>query len=224
MQMKIVGLNWLHRFRGARGPAVPSQRRRFRRVPCGIAIRVRSRRHGDLYSQVLDIAVGGVRLEVDGMLRVGEQVLLEYTGVLPGGGRPGDRAVRARVNWVQRHQHGCEVGLCWMDASTLLERSWVKMTLLDLGVAANRIADSRRSVRATADFSVRLTSGEENVTATVRDLSRDGALVETSSPLQPGTVVRLETATVTAKGRVVRQVGRGMVGIRFDHVDRQEAL
>ena len=214
-------------FSRSRRSSVPSQRRRFRRVACGIAIRCASRRHGDLHAQVLDIAVGGLRLEIQGTVRPGEEVVLHYVGVLPSPRRPSEKDVRARVNWVRRTAHGCEAGLSWIDASTLLERSWVKVTLLDLGLAAHRVADSRRSVRASAAIKATL-QAEQKVDATVRDLSVGGALVESSDLLPLGTTVRLQMPALNCEGRVVRHVagedGNTRLGIRFDHVSQQDVL
>jgi hypothetical protein len=94
--------------------------------------------------------------------------------------------------------------------------------------------ERRKSPRVAVDAAARLTIGEEQIDARVRDICRDAVLVETERvfPLQTEVTVETElpkvSGAIRASGRVIRhakvQDGTQAMAILFDQISTEATL
>ncbi|MEW6277490.1 MAG: diguanylate cyclase [Candidatus Eremiobacterota bacterium] len=180
------------------------QKRLLTRLACQLPMLVRLDA-GWLPAVLLDLSLGGMRLEMAAQLPGGREVEVTLAGP---DGQPGSEAgIRARVQWTRSG----ELGLAFVSMGS--PPAWLSQCFLRLGLNPNSGAEKRREIRLSADLPVLLTAGTGQLPARVLNLGLRGCLVEARLPVQPGLELHaaigpLESLPVLeCRGRVVRCLG-----------------
>ena len=204
-------------------PSLPQQNRRVVRLRCNYPVTC-SMLGKRFTSQVVDMGLEGLRLEVPLRVERGQLIALRYEG--PTTCYDYD-TVQARIVWARPHPsgNGTLAGVAYVNPPAYLERSWIRHLLRVFDLDKLSVHDRRRDVRLPISLQATVDSRNVVEQAWVRDLGLGGALVECSRELEVGThvtifLVSAEGEHVSFEATVVRTV-RGstssvwMSGLQF---------
>ena len=200
------------------------ERRELVRLRCHVEVSytVGSRRY---YGQIVDMSLGGMMLRCLQPPGLGTFTDVTYETPMEGAT---EKTVRCRVQWSKRRRrdHMHFTGLSYCSNEDVLRNSWVKVTLRSLGFRPQRLFQKRKFVRVTCFIPVAVNGeGGHKTEGSLYNLSAKGALLETSSPLEPGESVALtigpaeDLAAFEIRGRVVasNEVNRLIfLGVEFE--------
>lgn len=179
-------------------------------------------------ASVLDIGVSGARLRLPCFAMPGSEILLRDDHPH---GEGVCSVVHARVVWCARRANDTiEAGVTYIEAKSVMSRSWVKHLLRSLGLAPECIYDRRRHVRVRVELKALAidahAEGPLPVKGKLLDLSASGAHFEGSRELTPRQEIILETQrdlheVMRWHGTVVRRIRSERTpywktGIRFE--------
>lgn len=200
------------------------ERRELVRLRCHVEVSytVGSKRY---FGQIVDMSLGGMMLRC--LQPPSPGVFTEVTCDTPFEGAT-ESTVRCRVQWSKRRRrdHMHFVGLSYCSNEEILRASWVKVILRQLGFRPERLFQKRKYVRVTCFIPVSVSAQSENRTeGSLYNLSANGALLETSSALEPGETVQLTVGPVESlpafeiQGKIVasNEVNRLIfLGVEFE--------
>lgn len=207
------------------------QRRRLTRLQCRrhVSCQVNSQ---TVTATVVDMSLKGMRLEVPRRIRAGELIAVRY---IAANGSMNPRiadTVHVRVLWWRKKRFfgGGEIGVAYQESEAVMERSWVKHLLHQIGFEPQIIRDRRKLVRARTSLRGELRVGQASfllAEGSVIDLSEGGALFESEAPVRQGAILELEAGPHGLLGMLRRRAAvvrvaratesdRWMVSLRFE--------
>ena len=132
--------------------------------------------------------------------------------------------VNVQVVWAREQ----EAGVIYRGTVDQLERSWVKVALLQLGFEKDALYERRMHTRKSIKVDCKLKSGSQTVNCTLLNLCLGGALVQLSDNAELATPMQLGVPFEGVEPLPVELVYRNedKVGLKFaaDSFIRQQAL
>jgi diguanylate cyclase (GGDEF)-like protein len=177
------------------------QKRLLTRLACQLPVMVQAGK-GWQPAILLDLSLGGMRLEMSSELAGGLEVKVTLAG--PDGQASSDPPVGGRVQWTRSG----ELGISFLPMGH--PPAWLSQCFFRVGLDQRSGAEKRRELRLATNLPVVLKASTSRLQARVVNLGLRGCLVEAGLPVQPGLQLQAEIGPMgslpllVCQGRVVR--------------------
>ncbi|MHB2016390.1 MAG: PilZ domain-containing protein [Candidatus Xenobia bacterium] len=208
--------------------ALPPQKRNLMRLPCNCPVTCHIG-NKDLAGTVLDMSMSGMRIEVRTYVKPGTLLTVKYVNTQ--GRRFDVETLHTRVVWCSRRrfERTLQIGVNYTDTEDVLQRSFVKPMLRDIGFDAEKVRERRKSIRLPSAIRCEVVRQGMPIEGVAVNLSHGGMLVELEAPVGCGPVVgRLgpygAIPCLEARSRALKCVrradtGRWYLNLCFDPLD-----